>query len=496
MGDTAKRNKVLRGVGWSSLGSIVNYILLFSRTFILVRFLAPGDFGIMALSLLLVTIIKQFSGVGLEQAVIQAEVVTKQTIDTVWTVSIIRGFLFFGLLIIISPHYADYFDEPALIPILTILSSAAIFNGFRNSYIVGSEKALKFDLLFKLNIITAVVEFTTTIILVILYADAVALALGYITGSITGLILSFILFKERPNFNFSSSEFFKLFHFGKWVFGGGVLIFLILNIDTLVVGKALGVVLLGYYQIAFRIANFAATDIVLTFSKSLYPSYAFIRNDIVMLKNYFLTTIFLISVTILPLMILIGMFADSFVLLFIGNSWEEVIGPLKILLIFGTIRSFASVCGYIFWAVGRPKIQSIASLIQLILIAIIIVPLTYQYGISGSAMSVTMPLIFSFIISLYYTVKILKIGIDDCLHFLRTPLFASVSLVLTIFLIKSILPGVSSILMFVANAFFLGGLYLLYLFIFDYFGSQVGRNLLVTALNFLKKGQVSESRNG
>ena len=104
-----------------------------------------------------------------------------------------------------------------------------IFNGCRNSYVVASQKALDFDLLFKLNVITAVVEFITTVTLAIIYGDVIALAIGYLTGSVTGCILSFVIFKSRPNLYFSKSEFFRLFHFGKWVFSGGIVIFLILN---------------------------------------------------------------------------------------------------------------------------------------------------------------------------------------------------------------------------------------------------------------------------
>ena len=88
-------NKVISSLGWSSLSSGLNYFILLARTFVLVRFLAPSDFGLMALSLLLVTVIKQFSSIGLEQAIIQDDHLQKKTINTVWTVSIIRGILFF-----------------------------------------------------------------------------------------------------------------------------------------------------------------------------------------------------------------------------------------------------------------------------------------------------------------------------------------------------------------------------------------------------------------
>ena len=130
----ANNKKVIAGISWSSLSSIVNYILLFTRTLILVRILAPEDFGIMALSLLLVTTIKQFSNMGLEQALVQKDKVTESTVNTIWVASILRGIIFFILIILISPLYADFFDEQKLTQILLVISFATIINGFKNSY--------------------------------------------------------------------------------------------------------------------------------------------------------------------------------------------------------------------------------------------------------------------------------------------------------------------------------------------------------------------------
>jgi O-antigen/teichoic acid export membrane protein len=480
------KHKVVNAIGWSSLASVINYVMLFSRTFILVRFLAPADFGIMALSLLLVTTIKQLSHVGLEQALIQDTTNTAKTMDTIWTVSVVRGFLFFAIIIVMTPYYAAYFSESALIPILTLVSFSAIFNGFRNSYVIASQKALDFDLLFKLNVITAVVEFMTTITLAIIYGDVIALAIGYLTGSVTGCILSFVIFKSRPNFHFSTSEFFKLFHFGKWIFSGGIVIFLILNIDTSVVGKMLGVVLLGYYQVAFRVANFAATDIVLTFSKALYPAYSYVKSDTYMLKKYFLTTIFFISVTVLPLMTLVGLYADSFVALFIGITWEEMVSPLKVLIIFGIVRSFASITGYVFWTLGRPKIQTMISLSQLLLIVLCIFPLISKFSITGAAWGVTLPLMCTSIVSFYFTVKLLRISIHDCLTYFLSPLLALFTLVLAISIIQTFFPNIPSITFFILNSIFLAFIYLGFLYIFDHFGSRKGRNLVTQLFQVIK----------
>jgi lipopolysaccharide exporter len=472
------QNKVISGIGWSSFSSIISYLLIFSRIFILVRFLSPDDFGIMALSLMLLAVMKQFSHVGLEQAVIQEENISEQTINTVWTVSIIRGVIFFALINIFTPFYANYFNESELVSILTILSFSAIFNGLKNSYISIAEKNMRFDVLFKLNVSSNLVEFITSVVLAIIYQNVIALAIGYLASSIIGMVLSFFLLKDRPSFTFNMNEFFKLFKFGKWVFGSGMLVFLILNIDTTVIGKILGVTMLGFYQIAFRLGNFAATDIVLAFSRAIYPSFSLVKQDLNILKNYFLTTILLISIITLPIMLIIGFYAESFVTYFIGNNWLEVIVPLKILVVFGIIRAIASVCGYVFWALGKPKIATNISFFQLILISIIILPFTYQYGVIGTAISVTIPLLISSFISFYYVALELKIKLKDCIEFLSSAFISIVFLVITIFIMRWQFDYIDSIFLFLVNATVVLTAYSLYLLFFDYFGRRKVINIV------------------
>jgi len=302
-------------------------------------------------------------------------------------------------------------------------------------------------------------------------------------GSITGLILSFALIERKPRFVFNRYEFFKLFKFGKWVFGSGILIFLILNIDTTVIGKVLGVAMLGYYQIAFRLGNFAATDIVLTFSKSIYPSFSLVKDDLAILKGYFFTTILIISAVILPIMVIVGFYAESFVTNFIGQNWTQIILPLKILIIFGLIRSFASVCGYVFWAVGKPKIPANISLAQLLLISIIILPLTNEYGIAGTALAVTIPLAITSIISFYFVSVELKANLKDFLEYLLSPFLSVVFLLVTIFVMKLQFEYIDSTLWFVVNAIFLMLIYSLYLFVFDYFGNKKISNIVKTIID-------------
>lgn len=485
-------SRIIGGIGWSSLSSILSNILLFSRTFILVRLLVPEDFGVMALSLLLVTTFKQFSFLGLEQAIIQDDDLSRKTTNTIWTVSIFRGVIFFGLINLLAPYYSNFFNEVRLVQVLFVVSFGVLLTGFKNSYVSVMQKELRFDKLFKISAITQLIEFIITIILAILYKDVLALAIGYSVGAFVGLVLSFIVINQRPRFQFDYQEFKKLFHFGKWVLGGGIIGFIILNMDTTVIGKILGASMLGYYSIAFRFANFAPTDIVLTFSQSIYPSFALVKNDLEVLREYFLNSILIITIIILPFFIILGFYAEGFVINFIGQDWSEAILPLKVLVIFGVLRTYLSMCGFVFWSIGKPKIQSTILIVQLIFAATIIYPLTIEYGIIGTAISVTLALISSFVLNYFKIFQELNIKTIHLSSFFGSTLISSILFISVVWLTKQVYGAEvsSSPLNF---TLFFAFLYLLNLttnIVLDFYGNKRFINLVKSILIHLRSKRI------
>lgn len=76
-----------------------------------------------------------------------------------------------------------------------------------------------------------------------------------------------------------------------------------------------------------------------------------------------------------------------------------MVPAMKVLCVFGITRSVAATMGSVFYSVGRPKIQTKLVIIQLIIMAIIIYPLTIQWGILGTSLAVVIPMIVILILA-------------------------------------------------------------------------------------------------
>jgi O-antigen/teichoic acid export membrane protein len=82
---------------------------------------------------------------------------------------------------------------------------------------------------------------------------------------------------------------------------------------------------------------------------------------------------------------------DDFIQVFMKEQWLPIVPAVKVLCFFGMTRSLNAVMGSLFMATGNPHVITLVGSLQLVLLAIIIVPLTIFFGITGTACAVVIP---------------------------------------------------------------------------------------------------------
>ncbi len=83
------------------------------RWLILMRLLAPHDFGILGIGTLMMGMVASFSELGFQSALIQRKEHDSAHLNVAWTVGIIRGLVLFVLLYLAAPYVAVFFDGSA-----------------------------------------------------------------------------------------------------------------------------------------------------------------------------------------------------------------------------------------------------------------------------------------------------------------------------------------------------------------------------------------------
>ena len=459
--------KAVRGGFWVLALKIVGGLFNLARLIIIARILAPQDFGLMGIALLTMGTLETFSRTGFQEALIQKKEKIESYLNSAWTVLILRGFVLFALLYFIAPYAAIFFKTPLATSIIRIVGFSILLQAFTNIAVVYFQKELEFNKQFFYQLSGILADFIVAVSVAIIFKNVWALVFGLLAGNFVRLVLSYFIHPYRPHFSPDLEKAKELFGFGKWVFGSSILIFLITQGDDLLVGKLLGATMLGFYQMAYRISNLPATEITHVISQVTFPLYSKLQNNLSKLKQVYLRILQTTILLSLPIAGLIFVLAPDFTKIFLGEKWMPMVPAMQALCIFGVTRSIGATMGSILYSIGRPKIQTKLSSIQLIAMAMIIYPLTIQWGILGTSLAVVIPNILALILITIETKNIIEFRYKDVLMSIIGPIFAVFIMSFTIFLKNSFLPSLSNILNFFMLAVLCSIIYIGIIYLWD-----------------------------
>ena len=105
-------------IRWQSVNVIVQVVLQLSFISLLARILAPADFGVMAIALVVVGFVEIFAQVGIGPALIQRLDLEERHIRSAFSFSLILGIVFFVAMYFSAPAIGAFFEESLLTDVL------------------------------------------------------------------------------------------------------------------------------------------------------------------------------------------------------------------------------------------------------------------------------------------------------------------------------------------------------------------------------------------
>ena len=429
--------RVVKGGVWVFAMRITTRGLRFVRTVVLARLLAPHDFGLFGIAMLSIATLEAFTQTGFEAALVQKKENVESYLDTAWTISAVRGTILFSVLYFLAPWIAKFFNSPQAATIIRVIALSALLTGFRNIGMVFFQKELEFDKQFLFEFSSILVDLSVSITLAFTLRNVWALVWGGLAASFVRLLMSYLIHSYRPRLSLARKELRELIGFGKWLLGSGVLVFLITQGDDIFVGKVLGPVALGLYQMAYLISNLPTTEISRTMAQVAFPAYSKLQDDLPKLTDAYLKTLHLTAFLSIPLAAGIFVLASDFTIIFMGEKWMPMVPAIKVLAFAGLIRSIAATTGPILYGIGKPRVDTICQIIRLVLLVAVIYPLTLRWGILGTSTAVLISISVSTFGFSLGVIKITKCGTYNFLKTLILPTVNSAIMIAVIIVIKN-----------------------------------------------------------
>jgi len=476
-GERLSRRVVHAGF-WVFALRIVDRLFGLARTVILARLLAPEDFGLFGIALLALSMLETFSETGFNAAIIQKKGDVRPYLDTVWTVQVLRGVFLALVLLAIAPYVAMFFGEPGAASLVRVLALVMVLRGLVNTGVLYFRKELEFHKEFIYRFSGTLVDMAVAIPAALILRNAWALVFGLLAGAIVQLIVSYFIHPYRPCLSSDLGKVRELFGFGRWILGSNILVFLLTQGDDIFVGKLLGVTMLGFYQIAYRISNAPATEISHVISQVTFPAYSKLQDNLSSLREGYLKTLQVTAFISIPLAGGIFILAPEFTTIFLTQKWMPMVPAMQVLALYGMLRAIGATTGVVFMAVGRPEIRTKIQSAQLIMLAILIYPLTIRWGIMGTSIAVTAYALVFNLVAVYKVLNIVKADYNKPTKLLMLPLIGTLAMILVIFVLRTYvfhdISLASFLLLIVAGIF----MYLLIAYLADRFFNYGSKQLI------------------
>ena len=179
-------------------------------------------------------------------------------------------------------------------------------------------------------------------------------------------------------FGFDMRVVKKIIRFGSSATGANILFVIFSTADEVLIGKFLGVQVLGYYTMAFYLMDMPLMKFNEIVKPVLESYFSKIRDNSEKLKTTFLNVTKAALWLIFPVLIGIALVANELVPVVFGEKWTPMVVPLIFLSAAGLFRAFTDHIPPLFLALGKPDMT-----FKINLAATIILPVSFYIAITN-----------------------------------------------------------------------------------------------------------------
>lgn len=345
----------IKGLKWSTISQVFRQVLQYISTLILVGILAPDEFGLMAMAVVLINFLEIFKDFGTGSAMIQIQNPSHELKSTVYWFNVLVGAVITTIIFLSAPIVSEIYNAPKLEQVLQVLSFVFFITGFS----ILQKSLLEKELIFQnLSIIELIASFFSFIIVLVLAFNGYgvwSLVFQVLASALVSSILLIIYSKWKPGIYFRIKELSKIKRFSLNLVGFNFINFFSRNGDYFLIGKFLGEKELGHYYLAYKIMLYPLQNITYVVTRVFFPSLSKIQNDNSKFQKVYKQITSTIAIITFPLMTGLALISFDFASVFFGSKWDiSLIAWLIIILApVGALQSVYSTSGNIYMAKGK-----------------------------------------------------------------------------------------------------------------------------------------------
>ncbi|MEV4094732.1 oligosaccharide flippase family protein [Streptosporangium saharense] len=345
-----------RGLRWSVLGNLVMKAGSFAMSLVLARLLVPEDFGVYAIALAASQFVIYINDAGIIAATVQWRGKLEEMAPTATVVAITSSTALYVIFWIFAPYFAELSGSESATGVIRVLTAVNLVYGLTAVRSAALLRRFEQDKLTKANLVGFLVTAPVAITLAANGAGAYSFAWGQLLGAVVTGVLVVLYARVKIGFGLDRAMAKKLLVFGLPLCVTLGIEGVLLNIDSVIVGDALGAKELGYYLLAFNISSWVPGLVGTAVRYVALPSFSRLaEQDGDSVSEGVQRAVPLLLSIVLPVGVLLGTLAPAVIAFLYGARWEPAAAVLSFLSILMVVRMLTALVVDILAAMGSTK---------------------------------------------------------------------------------------------------------------------------------------------
>jgi lipopolysaccharide exporter len=383
--------RAAHGFAWVFAWRMATRVMGLGSTLILVRLLAPAEFGIVAIALSFIGSIDQFSQIGVEEALVRMPSPDRRHYNTAFTMIAVRCALIAVIVVIAAWPVATFLKDPRLAPIMLAIAGVTAIAGLENIGVQDFRREMRFDQEFTYQAVPRLAGITATIVVALIWRDYWALIIGTAVTRVFRVGMSYVMHPMRPWFSLAAWR--DLIGFSLWTWAICVARVARDQPSTFIIGRALGPAGVGMISVGSEIALLPFTEIVMPMGRSMFSAFAVARRSGEDVEAIFRRLTGMTAVLTLPASIGLALVAEPLVRLMLGPAWMEAAPLLQLLAVGSALTVLGQACHAQFDAFGLLRQDFSVILFGAVARTGLVAALVPEFGLMGAAVGVALSLV-------------------------------------------------------------------------------------------------------
>ena len=322
---------------------------------ILARMLAPADYGLIAMAMVVISFADTFRDFGFSAAAVQAKVLTTaQRTNLFWTNTGI------GLALTLAVWatagiVAQVFNEPSLKGVMWALGPIFLINGAATQYRASLSRALRFGSVAWTEVFAQVVGLGSGVVAASAGWGYWALTAMQLVSATVILVVLVLVARWLPGLPRRGQDMGPLLRFGTFLVGSQLVTYASNNIDTMVLGRRFGPETVGVYDRPYRLLMLPLAQVRAPSTTVAIPVLSRLQEDDSRYSSFLLRgQLALGYVLVVPLGFVAGA-SVPVVAVFLGDQWGQSAPILALLAVSAGLRTLAFVGYWVYLSKGLTR---------------------------------------------------------------------------------------------------------------------------------------------